>query len=119
VDVDVDVDAGCCSEGLWFAGSRRVSVLVETVRVKGASRPFGIEQVRPLTHTVSTRERRSYRDPAEGSDPKEHFAQAGRFAGWWSQSGPCLGVAMARWIALRGGDGKVGRSGARVVNPTI
>jgi len=35
------------------------------VRIKGASRPFGIEQVRPLTHTTTTRERRSYPGAAD------------------------------------------------------
>ena len=75
-------------EGLWCAGSRCGSVLVETVRVKSASRPFGIERVRLLTRTVSTREGRSYRDPAEGSGPEGHFGKVG---------------------VTRGNDGKVGR----------
>jgi hypothetical protein len=35
------------------------------VCIKGASRPFGIEQVRPLTHTTTTRERRSYPGAAD------------------------------------------------------
>jgi len=48
---------------LWLRGLRCVMVLVAVVRVKGASRPFGLEQVRPLTPTTPTREGRSYADP--------------------------------------------------------
>jgi hypothetical protein len=58
-------DCGCARAlAMWLRGLRCVSVLVDVVRVKGASRPCGLEQVRPLTRTTSTREGRSYADPA-------------------------------------------------------
>ena len=50
---------GTDGEGLWIASPGCVSVLVMMAGIKGASRPFGIEQVRPLTPTTTTRERRS------------------------------------------------------------
>jgi hypothetical protein len=51
-------------------GLRCGMVLVAMVCVKSASRPFGIEQARLLTHTIATRQGRSYADPAEGSEPQ-------------------------------------------------
>ena len=51
--------------GLWLRGLRCVMVLAEVLGIKGASRPFGLEQVRPLTPTTSAREGRSYADPAQ------------------------------------------------------
>jgi len=48
---------------VWLRGLRCVMVLAEVLGIKGASRPFGLEQVRPLTPTTSAREGRSYADP--------------------------------------------------------
>jgi hypothetical protein len=69
-----------------------LSVLVAMVCIKGASRPFGIEQVRPLTHTTTTRERRSYPGAAEKYGNK-------RKASWPPRPGA---------PAMRPGDGTVG-----------
>ncbi|TCM38584.1 hypothetical protein EV648_11698 [Kribbella sp. VKM Ac-2568] len=41
----------------------------DAVRQERLRRPFGIEQARLLTHPIPTRERRSYADPAQGSEP--------------------------------------------------
>jgi hypothetical protein len=68
-------------EGPWIASPGCLSVLVVVVGIKGASRPFGIEQVRLLTHTLTTREGRSYADPAEGFESGGHFGKVGRVAG--------------------------------------
>ena len=50
---------------MWLRGLRCGSVLVEVLGIKSASRPFGLEQVRLLTPSTSTREGRSYADPAQ------------------------------------------------------
>jgi hypothetical protein len=61
----VHLRCGCAGAlGLWLRGLRCVMVLAEVVGIKGASRPCGLEQVRPLTPTTSAREGRSYADPA-------------------------------------------------------
>src|SRR5882757_8865202 len=87
--------------GLWLRGLRCVSVLVVVVRVKGASRPCGLEQVRPLTRTTSTREGRSYADPAQRCEllpvvPPARLVRAGVFA----TCGGSVGLVVPR---LRGG----------------
>jgi hypothetical protein len=63
-----------CS-GTVVRGLRCGIVLVETMSVKSASRPFGIEQVRLLTLTASTSEERSYADPAERYEPEGHLGK--------------------------------------------
>ena len=79
------------------------------LRVKSASRLFGVEQVRLLTPSTTTREGRSYADPAEKSEPMSHLRQGGRVAGvpiarWVGSRGP-----VARLVVSRGEDGKAGQ----------
>jgi hypothetical protein len=57
--------------------------------IKGASRPFGIEQVRPLTHTTTTRKRRSHPGAADktGHNRQDHHQRLGY---------PCCGPGRAQ-----------------------
>jgi hypothetical protein len=65
-------------------------VLAEMLGIKGASRPCGLEQVRPLTPTTSAREGRSYADPAQRYELHQGFRSPG-----WCRRG---GVSCLEWF---------------------
>jgi len=67
---------GCAASAMWLRGLRCVMVLAEAMGIKGASRPCGLEQVRPLTPTTSAREGRSYADPAQSYEPLQVIPSA-------------------------------------------
>jgi hypothetical protein len=77
------------------------------LRVKSASRPFGVEQVRLLTRSTTTSEGRSYADPAEGYEP----------VGRPSQSGSCCGVTIASLVGSRGWRSQGGACGVTSARP--